>query len=56
MGYEMIGPLLTGVEIRGSHIKHNLKLVNPRSKSCLRQNVFSQRVTNEWNGLAADVD
>ena len=34
---------------------HSLKLVKRRSRSSLRQNVFSQRVTNDWNGLLTHV-
>ena len=34
---------------------HSLKLVKRRSRSSLRQNVFSQRVTNDWNGLPEQV-
>ena len=32
---------------------HSLKLVKRRSRSSLRQSVFSQRVTNDWNGSTA---
>jgi len=31
--------------------EHSLKLVQRHSISSLRQNVFSQRVTNDWNGF-----
>ena len=32
---------------------HSLNLVKRRYRSSLRQGVFSQRVTNDWNGLPA---
>jgi hypothetical protein len=34
---------------------HSLKLVKHHSRSSLRQNVFGQRVINDWNGLQAHV-
>ena len=34
---------------------HSLKVVKKRSRSSLRQNVFSQRITNDWNALPEDV-
>ena len=34
---------------------HSLKLKKRRSRSSLRQNVFSQKVTNDWNELPAHV-
>ena len=34
---------------------HSLSLMKRRSRSSLRQNVFSQRLTNDWNGLPTQV-
>ena len=34
---------------------HSLKLVKQRARFSLRQNVFSQRVINDWNALPAYV-
>ena len=34
---------------------HSLKIVKHHSRTSLRQNVFSQRVINDWNGLPAHV-
>jgi len=33
----------------------SLKLVKPRSRSSLRENVFSQRMKNDWNKLHGHV-
>jgi len=41
-----------------SHLRgHSLKLLKPRSTSSrqVRQNFFSQRVTDEWNKLPSDI-